>query len=385
MELALNILFFLIVPTFWLGIIRTYLSYRSRLKRERSLYDSAINPKNTEMRTFFISLIVLGIIGSLFTSLVGIEVSYVWIIFYEIVITIALLIPGLMIPFTVLFGTMIIILIFGNKFYSNIISGHFKITLQNTMPEGLDFLALITAMLIIQYVFLKINRKSVNSPIITKNIRGNKIASYVFNKMTVVPLVLFVPGSLFESTSPLWHVFKIFGAKLTILVVPFLIGFRFKFMGEMPEKLLKRMANAIGWLAWLSLGLMIDAFIWKNLWFDIASIVVIFAAYLLILRHYKKVDQNEGKTVEQSIDGIRILAVKPNTPAAKMNLKIGDLIQEVNGKPVKSENQLYKALQSNPTFCRLKIKNRNGKLEMKESAIYAGSPHEIGIVTFPNN
>ena len=68
-----------------------------------------------------------------------------------------------------------------------------------------------------------------------------------------------------------------------------------------------------------------------------------------------------------------------------MNLKIGDLIQEVNGQQVRNENQLYKALQSNPTYCRLKIKNRNGRLELKEAAIFADAPHESGIVTFPRN
>ncbi|WP_252895275.1 hypothetical protein [Fructilactobacillus florum] len=132
--------------------------------------------------------------------------------------------------------------------------------LQNPLPEGIDFLALLTILLFLQYLFIKFNRKSVNSPVIGKNIRGNRVATYLFDKVSVVPLVLLVPGDLFETTSPFWPVFKIFGVKLSILIVPFLIGLNFRFIGEQPAKIMQRLANAIGWLALASLGITIDAF-----------------------------------------------------------------------------------------------------------------------------
>ncbi|WP_429970650.1 PDZ domain-containing protein [Fructilactobacillus sp. Tb1] len=383
MELAVNILFFFIMPVFWLGLIRTYLTYRRRVTRERKLFESAINPHHTEMRTFAIALVVLGIVGSFLSSILGIEVNYSWIFLYETLATIALLIPGLMFPFTILIITVLVMFFFGDQFLYLILSWNFS----NFLPEhtglNMNFLALITVIMMLNYLFLKLNIKSVNSPVIQKNIRGNKVASYIFDKLTVVPLVLFVPGDLFNSTSAFWPIFKIFGVKLSILVVPILIGFNFKFMGQMPAKIMKRMANSIGWLFWLSLGLTIDAFVWKNALFDVIAVAIIGISYFMVLRHFKKIDEND-KAVEHSVDGIRVLGVKENTPASKMGLKVGDLIQEVNGHEVRNDDQLYKALQSNPTYCRLKIKNRDGRLELKEAAIFADAPHEIGIVTFPS-
>ncbi|WP_395318003.1 PDZ domain-containing protein [Fructilactobacillus frigidiflavus] len=382
MQLAVNILFFFIMPVFWLGLIRTYLTYRRRVNRERKLFDSAINPHHTEIRTFVIALIVLGIVGSFLTSLLGIEVNYSWVFLYEGLATIGLLIPGLMFPFTLMLISIIVLVLLGDQFLYLILSGNFYNFLPEHTSMNMDFLALITVMMVLQYLFLKLNVKSFVSPIIQKNVRGNKVASYLFDKLTVVPLVLFVPGDLFTSTSAFWPIFKIFGVKLSILVVPVLIGFNFKFLGQMSEKTLKKITKAIGWLVWLSLGLTLDAFLWKNALFDLAAVLLIGLSYWLVLHYYKKVDQKDTQ-VEQSVDGIRVLGVKANTPASKMNLKIGDLIQEVNGQPVRNENQLYQALQNNPTYCRLKIKNRDGRLELKETAIFADAPHEIGIVTFP--
>ncbi len=53
MQEIFNFGFFIISPLFWLGLLHTQYKYRQRVKRERHLYESAINPKNSEMRTFF--------------------------------------------------------------------------------------------------------------------------------------------------------------------------------------------------------------------------------------------------------------------------------------------------------------------------------------------
>ncbi|MDE7023285.1 MAG: hypothetical protein K2O72_03560, partial [Ligilactobacillus sp.] len=67
---------------------------------------------------------------------------------------------------------------------------------------------------------------------------------------------------------------------------------------------------------------------------------------------------------------------------AKMKLEVGDIILECNGIKVATGDELYEALQKSPAYCRLKVKNFEGELKLAESAIYADSPHEIGLVLF---
>ena len=58
------------------------------------------------------------------------------------------------------------------------------------------------------------------------------------------------------------------------------------------------------------------------------------------------------------------------------------VILECNGIKVATGDELYEALQKSPAYCRLKVKNFEGELKLAESAIYADSPHEIGLVLF---
>ncbi len=56
--------------------------------------------------------------------------------------------------------------------------------------------------------------------------------------------------------------------------------------------------------------------------------------------------------------------VKPNTPAEKAGLKKGDVILEINGQPVNSQNDLtLRVSQSDPgSLIKLKI-SRDGKIQ----------------------
>ena len=161
------------MPVFWLGLIRTHLIYRRRVTRERKLFDSAINPNHTEFKSFMIGLIVLGIIGSLLTSLLGIEVNYSWVFLYEGLATLCLLIPGLMFPFTVMLISIIILVLFGDQFLYLILSGIFKFLPEHT-SMNMDFLALMTVVMILQYLFLKLTLNHLHHNH-SKNVRGIRL------------------------------------------------------------------------------------------------------------------------------------------------------------------------------------------------------------------
>lgn len=77
-----------------------------------------------------------------------------------------------------------------------------------------------------------------------------------------------------------------------------------------------------------------------------------------------------------------MIAVIPDTPAAKMGVQKGDIILDCNDEEVKNESELYAALQKNSAYCHLRIRTFEGDLKITESAIYADGPHEIGLILF---
>lgn len=385
MSVATNILFFVFMPVFWFALIRVFFVYNRRVNRERRLFESAINPKFHEGWVFLKSLIVLGIVGSLLTALVGVETSLNWILLYELIVAISLLIPWILVPTFLLFGAVLMGVFFNDYSIPMIKGGDIAGAINVNASRSANFLVLITIMLILMFIFLKMNGKTINSPQVAKNRRGNRVASYGFNELAVFPLVLLIPGKLIETVIPMWPVFNIFGAHVTFLVVPFLIGFRLKFINHLPNELMPRISNAIGKLALLAIVLTAIAYFFRNSYYVIFAIILLAIVYALIIYHFHRVDRKTGSQISQAVDGIRIIGIKPNTPADKMGLKTGDLIIEVNNMAVNSESQLYQALQDDPTFVHMKVKNRHNQLEIKETAIYDGSPHEIGIEMFQNN
>ncbi|MFK5675950.1 PDZ domain-containing protein [Ligilactobacillus sp. LYQ60] len=92
---------------------------------------------------------------------------------------------------------------------------------------------------------------------------------------------------------------------------------------------------------------------------------------------------HHSPVVTAATDGIRVVAVRPATPAARMGLRPGDVVVACNDAPVHNHRELYAALQRSAAYCRLRVRTVTGDMKLVESSLYAGVPHEVGIVTFP--
>lgn len=67
-----------------------------------------------------------------------------------------------------------------------------------------------------------------------------------------------------------------------------------------------------------------------------------------------------------------------------MQLEIGETIVVCNNQAVKNDDEFYQALLINSAYCHLKIRGLDGEYRLTETAIFADSPHELGIVTIPD-
>ena len=82
----------------------------------------------------------------------------------------------------------------------------------------------------------------------------------------------------------------------------------------------------------------------------------------------------------QSDQGVLILGITPYSPAEKMGLQVGEVIKKVNGRSVRTESELYEALQSNRAHCKLEVYGINNELRFEQRALFEGEHHELGIL-----
>jgi len=231
-----------------------------------------------------------------------------------------------------------------------------------------------------QAALMRFGRVPVASPFVRQSNRGRLVGGYRFRQFFWLPLVLPVPGS-WLSALPFWSSLHITAPSFGLIGLPVILGASFVSRKQLPDA---------AWRYWprqfllaAILDIVVTSLAWSKLvpavWtVSLLAAVAVLLGVSLWRSHFKNQPQ-----VTQTESGVRLLAVVPNTPAAKMGLVAGDLVMTVNGMAVSDNESLYAAIQSSPTYARLKVTQLDGEIKLTEAAIFEGAPHELGMITFP--
>ncbi|KRM58706.1 PDZ domain-containing protein [Secundilactobacillus malefermentans] len=378
------ILIFFCQPVLWVGLLRTWLSARGRIKRERKDFRSAVFSEEFEIRHFLLWGILLGIVASVISVVVGLTLPIWFIMIYEFVTLLALLLlPGVLAP--VLGVSFAALLMWASNYFNfnPLDAVNLPFGLTNATANPANFLILLTLIILLTSWFLSRVGGRNPSPKIYPKRRGRLVGGYPFKELLIVPTLMLVPGDWISVHIPFWPVFNIAGHPISFLLIPILIGFRMTIFRQLPKKalqVLSRQQLLVGLL-----GIILSAinyFVAGIAWY---SILLLFVVYCFTFIRAKWFDRHQSFWYSKTDEGVRILGIKPGTPAAKMNLVVGDIILECNHQSVTSETELYGALLLNPTYCHLRVKGHDGQFNITETAIFTDSPHEIGLVIFKDN
>lgn len=379
MNIFFGIIFFLCQPLFWLGLMLNLIKRNRRLRYERIHFRSLINSNYSENKIFLIGFLTFGIIGSLAAYFLELKLSIPIILIYEIIAIIVLLIPYNLFASFAIFIPILLFIIFDVLITRT--SYHFNFLNSFSLINSNNLLLLITIFILFTGIFLYFNQNAI-TPKIKNNLRGNRLSGLEFNNFTIFPLLIFVPSNVLGDFIKDVPSLNIAGHKFTFILFPILIGFRLISFKFLTNEILNQYAKKLIILAGLGIVFLLIGNFYNQIF--IPANIIMICLYIFSYYQLKGKNYDDSSYIEEAIDGVRIVAIRTNTPAAKMKLKPGDLIKEVNGIKVKNDDDMYKALQLDSTYCHLKIKTRKDRLEIKETAIFSDSPHEIGIVMFNN-
>lgn len=373
--------FYIIQPALWIGVIRSYLIRTNRLKTERSIFNSAIYDDSYEGRHFARMGLIFGIFASVILG--GfLSISLRWLIIYEGLMLIGLLlIPWWLLSITIAGIASIVTLAMPNISQLKPISNWFaSIGIYSSAVDPINILILFIVIILATAIFVNVNGGRFDSPTLVRNQRNNKTAVYKFNELTIFPFLLFVPGDWFHTSFPFMPLFQVNHHFYAILLVPILVGLKFTVKRSVPRELMKKLSKSMYLIVGIGLCLTIAGYFVPKL--ILPAIVLLLLGYYLVLGLAKHSDNQQVFEYSEVMDGVRVIGIQPGTPAAKMDLKVGDVILEVNGIKISNEDEFYRALSTNSTYCRLKVRDRNDQLKITESAIFKNSPHEIGVKTY---
>lgn len=95
-------------------------------------------------------------------------------------------------------------------------------------------------------------------------------------------------------------------------------------------------------------------------------------------------EKGKGPYYGRVPNGVRVMAIIPNSPAAQMDIEVGDVIVKVNGVTVSHQNDIYPLLQRQTAFCKMEVLNKEGNIKYLHRSIYEGEPHGLGVVPAPD-
>lgn len=365
---------YLLTPVLWLGILYVIISYNQRINKERKQFRVAINKDFYEGRNFIKYGLFFFVMGSLISMILGLTLPTNSVYIYQILVVLAFLING--------FSTTSMLLVMTAAGILELVVPRFITFFGDVFPEisGPSWLLLIFISILADYYLTRNMKKHPLSPKIKSGKRGRNIATYLGRETVVFPLLALIPSGNLSSTLNFWPVFNIGNQKFSLILFPIFISTSVKVIKRAKERVIQDKLKNTELLLGLTFVLIVLTKFMSKLFLISLIILTVVSIFLEIKLRKKEKDANSWYV--ETDEGIRIISVQPETPAAKMKLQPGDVILTCNNRVVNSEEEFYQALQLNSAYCHVKVRTYEGDLRIAESAIFMDSPHEIGLILF---
>ena len=365
---------YLLTPVLWLGILYVIISYNQRINKERKQFRVAINKDFYEGRNFIKYGLFFFVMGSLISMILGLTLPTNSVYIYQILVVLAFLING--------FSTTSMLLVMTAAGILELVVPRFITFFGDVFPEisGPSWLLLIFISILADYYLKRNMKKHPLSPRIKSGKRGRNIATYLGRETVVFPLLALIPSGTLSSTLNFWPVFNIGNQKFSLILFPIFISTSVKVIKRAKERVIQDKLKNTELLLGLTFILIVLTKFMSRLFLISLIILTVVSIFLEIKLRKKEKDANSWYV--ETDEGIRIISVQPETPAAKMKLQPGDVILTCNNRVVNSEEEFYQALQLNSAYCHVKVRTYEGDLRIAESAIFMDSPHEIGLILF---
>ncbi|WP_288761840.1 PDZ domain-containing protein [uncultured Lacticaseibacillus sp.] len=347
-----------------------------RLQHERAAVRLAVTRDLLEEGYYWLATLLPGILISVLLIVLGVTIpTAVGITFAALALIMALVMPGFSPLYLGLVGAIVWAIPHGWWSAIGLPSG----TPAKWAPGTLLIVGL--ALLVNAYTAWR-GHRPVSSPRVVSR-GGQTWARYRVRQLLWLPLILPVPGTWLAAL-PWWpHLgLGLSQGHFALLALPLFLGFGFTHQQAKSRPALVRTAWVEGVVGLATV--ITAAFVYADV---VKATPVILGVALLSLGALVTlwVLRRSHPEVTLGRPGVRVVGVVADTPAARMGLVPGDVVLQCNGADVTDTASLYNASQHLGTFCRLRVQDTAGEFRLVETAIYTGTPHLLGIITFPED
>lgn len=368
----------LLSPVYGVIILLIALHYRKQMLVERKLF--AVKMHSWGKRTW--QTIMGGFIAGMFVSCIArmLEISLsqtvIWVLW-----VIMLLLSLIRIRFLCLVYAASLLVLLQFLFYNISIPPLKGLTAQVVLAiktmNAADLLLLVALLHVAEAILVRKQGASIAGPLTMQSKRGRIMGAYQMHSLWAVPLFVLIPAS----TDSI--VITGSGYSWTLGAFPLVLGVTELIKTKLPQQ---KVALTSARLLQYAILLFVLAWLGKR-W----ESFIPFAAIIAVILHegfiwFSRKEESEQQPMFMEVaNGLKILAVSPNSPAEQLGILPGEVIVKVNGVSVTTQVELHRTLRLNPAFCKLEVNNIDGEVRFLQRAMYANEHYQLGVLPVPDN
>lgn len=358
---------------YWLIFLISFLGYR-RVKRERFQFSEQLFPIGSELawslfRNLFLSLLISFILffcGITFTGEIVFIICFV-IFVLSFVFGYALLSASFSLGITFFFFKLL-------TYYNDVWLQAGIITAKTFSGIAL----LIGIFLLIEARLYRTITNENSYPEIVPSQRGSWIGKYHVQRLSFLPFFVLLTnetnvheGLFFTLSNLSWDSFQ-------FIFLPFVIGFHHRIYGALPVVVATKLLKVTTYLGLLTLLFASISFYLPGF----AFIAVMFAMIGRIIIQYQimKEDEARGYYFLHMENELKILAVRPHSPAAKLGFQVGDVIRTVNGQPIQKLAELDEILSDFAHYPTFEVLRNEHEIVQMKNVQYVGDRKKFGFI-----
>lgn len=367
---------FFLNPLLYWSLLLVILSGYKRIKRERFNFGSKIFDIFLEWKDTWKPAILFGLFVSILIIGTGMVFSYETIILLSIV----MIILSLTIRFTLLSASYTIGITYLLLLFLPILLKQ-QTYLDKALFSQTNFTSLTVLLgvfLLIEAILLSRTKRNETYPDLTLSKRGIWTGFHRVKKLNMIPFFALVPAGSILPFADYWPYFSIGGETYSLILIPFLVGFQHKVIGNLPSLAAKNIAKSVALLGVIVICIAIGSIFlsWLSL---IAVFVAIIGKEFINYKHRMK-DKQKRAYFLQPERGLKVLGIIPGTAADRLGVLVGETVVKINGKKIKKADELYQALQDSGAFFKIDLLDDAGEVRFVQGAFYEGDHHKLGFI-----
>ncbi|WP_420539428.1 serine protease [Paenibacillus polymyxa] len=376
-------LYLLLQPFYYISILIVALGYRRQMLLERKLFHTRMHSWAAETWRVVWSGLLAGMALSALGMFISVHLNPTSIVCLWIATLLLMLIRVRYLCLAYSVGLLGVV-----QFFLNIASGWQPGGVLGTSVaaiRGLDIpalLVLVAVLHVAEALLVRWQGGKAATPLFVEGKRGRLVGGYRMEDLWPIPLLLLVPaqGGFMLPWTPLFGGDA--GTGYMLAALPVLMGFSSVTLGQLPRQKAVLTSNRLLLYSVALLLLSLLAAWWSPL--ILLATLFSFLAHEALIWYGNIEESRLSPMFVHPEQGMRVLAVLPDSPATAMGILPGEAIYRVNGMVVNSRAELHQALRINSAFCKLEVRNLQGESKFVQRGMYDGDHHQLGVVLAPD-